>query len=259
MEAALLAVFMMSAATFATLLQHPASPLFVGPGAAVSERVPMGLAMGLTAIVLIYSPWGVRSGAHMNPAVTLTFWRLNRITTHDAVFYVVAQVVGGVAGIGGATALLAQLPAHPAINYVATVPGDAGAAAASVAEFVISCGLMLVVLGVSSSRRHAALTGVAAGALVALFIVVEAPLSGMSMNPARSLGPALYARTLDTMWVYVLGPTAGMLTAAEVYRRLNATAVGCAKLHHPAHVRCIHCGGGADAPDTVRSSEKVTA
>src|SRR5215831_18303239 len=93
MEASLLALFMVSAATFATLFQHPASPAsHLLMGGALS-RAPMGLAMGLTAIALIYSPIGQRSGAHMNPAVTVTFWRLGKITTTDAVGYVASQFV----------------------------------------------------------------------------------------------------------------------------------------------------------------------
>jgi aquaporin Z len=237
---------MVSAATFATLLQHPSSPLFVGSGERVAERIPMGIAMGLTAIGLIYSPWGTRSGAHMNPAVTLTFWRLNKISGRDAGMFVVAQLVGGLAGITLATALLAQLPAHSSVNYVATLPGVGGPALALVGEFAISCGLMLVVLVFSNHDRLAKLTGIAAGALVCSYIVIEAPLSGMSMNPARSLGPALLARTLDTMWIYTIGPIAGMLTGAGIYQRLGTlAAVRCAKLHHPADVPCIHFGSGA--------------
>src|SRR5262252_5258366 len=97
-EALCLGLFMASAASFASLLRHPASPL----AAAVAtwmphalQRLPMGIAMGLTAAALIYSPLGRRSGAHMNPAVTLTFLRLRKIETHDAAAYVAAQFLGG--------------------------------------------------------------------------------------------------------------------------------------------------------------------
>ena len=250
---------MVSAATFATLLQHPSSPLFVGSGETIGERIPMGIAMGLTAMTLIYSPWGTRSGAHMNPAVTLTFWRLNKISGRDASMYVVAHLIGGLAGITFATILLAQLPAHTSVNYVATLPGAGGSALALIAEFVISCGLMLAVLVFSNNSTLARFTGVAAGALVCSYIVVEAPLSGMSLNPARSLGPALLAGTLDTMWIYVIGPIAGMLTGAAIYQRLKTSVpVRCAKLHHPAHVPCIHCGSSASAARALlRRTEEV--
>src|SRR6185436_16170262 len=122
-----------SAAGFATLLRHPASPLASAVGSLlwpVLQRVPMGMAMGLTAAAIIYSPLGRRSGAHMNPAVTLTFLRLGKIDGRDAAAYVAAQFAGGAVGIVSATWLFRGLPAHPAINYVATVPGPPGQFAA---------------------------------------------------------------------------------------------------------------------------------
>ena len=129
-EAACLALFMISAAGIATLLQHPSSPIAGWTSEPLLGRVPMGVAMGLTNAALIYSPLGARSGAHMNPAVTLTFLRLKKIAAADAAGYVVAQFVGGLAGIAVVTWALAGLPGHPAVNYVATVPGPAGPAIA---------------------------------------------------------------------------------------------------------------------------------
>jgi aquaporin Z len=238
-EAICLAAFMCSAAAFATLLQHSASPLAIG-GATALTRLPMGVAMGLTAMALIYSPWGQRSGAHMNPAVTLTFLCLGKMARLDAAMYVVAQVVGGIGGIVVANLALDRLPSAPSVNYVATVPGAAGAAAALASEAAISFVLMLVVLIVSNHERMNRLTGVFAGALVCAYIVFEAPLSGMSMNPARSLGPALLAGTLDSMWIYIIGPVAGMMLAAEAYTHLwPASRVKCAKFDHPAGIPCI--------------------
>ena len=131
-EALCLGLFMLSAAAFASLLRHPLSPLAQAVESiavllpAPAQRVPMGIAMGLTAAAIIYSPLGRRSGAHMNPAVTLTFLRLGKIHAHDAVAYVAAQFLGGSIGILAATRLLRGLPSHPAINYVATVPGASG-------------------------------------------------------------------------------------------------------------------------------------
>jgi aquaporin Z len=230
---------MLSAAGFATLLQHPASPLAMG-GASAIGRLPMGAAMGLTAIALIYSPWGRRSGAHMNPAVTLTFLRLGKITPLDAAMYVAAQFTGGFAGIVLATVALNHLPADASVNFVATRPGAAGPAAALLGESLISFGMMLVVLVVSNHPGRSQWTGVCAGVLVCAYIVIEAPLSGMSMNPARSLGPAWLAGALDSMWIYIAGPLGGMFVAAEVYVRVHGhERVRCAKLHHPDHVPCI--------------------
>jgi aquaporin Z len=239
-EALCLALFMVSAATFATLLRHPLSPLAAWMPLPAVRRLPMGIAMGLTLVAIVYSPLGRRSGAHMNPAVTLTFLRLGKIAPADAAAYVVAQFAGGAAGILAATALLAGLPAHPAVNFVATVPGASGSAAAFTAEAAISFGMMLLVLTVSNTTRLMRATGVCAGILVATYIVVEAPLSGMSMNPARTFAPALLAHTVRSLWIYFTAPPLGMLLAAELYVRLRgAGAIRCAKLDHPSNIGCI--------------------
>jgi aquaporin Z len=245
-EAACLGLFMLSAAGFATLLRHPASPLASAVGSLLwpaLQRVPMGMAMGLTAAAIIYSPLGRRSGAHMNPAVTLTFLRLGKIDGRDAAAYVAAQFVGGGTGIVAATWLLRGLPAHPAINYVATAPGPAGHWVAFAAETAISFGMMLLVLSTSNVRRLARFTGAFAGLLIAAYIVLEDPLSGMSMNPARTLGPALLAHTGRSLWIYFVAPPLGMLLAAELFVRVaGIDRVRCAKLHHPSGVPCIfHC------------------
>jgi aquaporin Z len=246
-EAACLGLFMASAASFATLLRHPISPLssIVGSTAwPFVGRMPMGVAMGLTAAAIIYSPLGQRSGAHMNPAVTLTFLRLGKVAAHDAAGYVAAQFVGGAAGILAVTWILRGLPGDPSVNYVATVPGPAGPFAAFVAESAISFGMMLTVLSVSNTPRLARFTGMCAALLVAVYITIEDPLSGMSMNPARTLGPALLAHTGRSLWIYFTAPPLGMLVAAELFvRRHGRRGVRCAKLHHPADGPCIfRCG-----------------
>lgn len=239
-EASCLALFMVSASAMATLLQHPASPLAGWDALPVVKRLPMGLAMGLTAIALIYSPLGARSGAHMNPAVTLTFMRLGKVGRVDAAAYVAAQFAGGVLGIVAGTWLLAGLPSDPSVNYVATLPGAGGVGVAFAAEMAISFAMMSLVLVMSNHPRLARFTGAAAGALVAAYITVEAPLSGMSMNPARTLGSNLLASSTSTLWVYFTAPTLGMLLAGECYARWPGSAtVRCAKLHHAGSAPCI--------------------
>ena len=241
-EAAGLGIFMMVACAFGTLLGHPGSPIVVALPDALPRRVVMGIAMGLTAVALIYSPWGRRSGAHFNPATTLTFWRLGKIETRDAIAYGATQLAGGLAGVLVAASALGAGLAHPDVRYVATVPGAAGAAVAFGAEIAIAFVLMSVVLRVSNDPALARFTGLAAGTLVALYITVEAPLSGMSLNPARTLASAVPAGAWDGFWIYLVAPPLGMLAAAEVYvRRYGAAAVYCAKLHHgsgPCHFRC---------------------
>jgi aquaporin Z len=204
----------------------------------------MGLAMGLTAVALIYSPWGRRSGAHLNPSVTLTFLRLGKIAPWDAVFYAAAQFAGGAAGVLAAAIAWGMAAGDPAVNYAATRPGPAGPGIAFAAETVISFVLMLVILGVSNRRSIARFTGLFAGALVAAWIALEAPFSGMSMNPARTLASALPAGVFDALWIYFLAPPLGMLLGAQAYAALRGErAVRCAKLHHDNAARCIfRCG-----------------
>ena len=191
MEAAGLGLFMISAAAVTSLLEYPHSPLYELLPDPVIRRVLIGIAMGLTAIEIIYSPWGKRSGAHLNPAVTLTFYRLGKVEGIDACSYVMAQFVGGLIGLQLAAMAIGMAIEHPTVNYVVTVPGFDGAGIAFVAEVCISFGLMLIVLIVSNQTKLNAWTGLFAGALVAIYIAVEAPLSGMSMNPARSFASAL--------------------------------------------------------------------
>jgi aquaporin Z len=108
---------------------------------------------------------------------------------------------------------------------------------------VIAFILMAVILHVSNNSRFHKLTGVCAGLLVAAYITVEAPLSGMSMNPARTLASAVPARHWSDLWIYFTAPLIGMLSAAEIYLHTKgARQVGCAKLHHENNQRCIFCG-----------------
>src|SRR5260370_5048626 len=152
MEAGQLGLFMLSACVFATLLYYPGSPLGLGVEHPLLRRLLMGTATALTAMAIIYSPWGRRSGAHFNPAVTLTFWRLGKVAAWDAVFYIAAQFIGGVAGVLAARAWLGTPVAHPAIHYAVTGPGPAGPLVALGAEVAIPFVLMLVVRPASNSR-----------------------------------------------------------------------------------------------------------
>jgi aquaporin Z len=243
-EAACLGAFMISACTFASLLSYPDSPAHMWLMNGISRRVVMGLAMAFTAIAIIYSPWGKRSGAHMNPAVTFTFWRLGKINPWDATFYSMAQFAGGIAGVMAARLFLRSWVAHPAVNFAVTTPGRYGVALAFAAEIAISFILMSVILVTSNTQSVARFTGLFAAALVAMYITFEAPLSGMSMNPARTFGSAFSAHVWTALWIYFCAPPLGMLLAAEVYVRLHGTkAVLCAKLHHQNDQRCIfRCG-----------------
>jgi aquaporin Z len=254
-EAAGLGAFMISACAFSALLEHPSSPVRQAIADSFTRRVLMGMAMGLTSIGIVYSPWGKQSGAHLNPALTLTFFRLGKIEKPDALFYVLAQFVGGVAGVLFASALLRSVLGHPAVNYVATVPGETGVAVAFVAEVVITFILMFTVLTISNRAKWARFTGLFAGGLVATYISFEAPLSGMSLNPARTFGSAFGGNIWTALWIYFTAPPLGMLLAAESYLRLaGAHKIFCAKLHHHNNKRCIfRCNFGSlnEAINTV--------
>ncbi len=244
MEAAGLGLFMISAGVWATVLEYSGSPVreaIPDPGL---RRMLMGIAMGFTAIGIIYSPWGKHSGAHINPAITLAFFRLGKIPPWDAAFYMVAQFAGGTAGMLLVSLLIGQYLAEPSINYVATVPGPNGPAMAFAAELGISFGLMLVVLFSTNTQRLHSWTGVFAGLLIATYITLEAPLSGMSMNPARTFASAVPAWIWTGFWIYFTAPVIGMLLAAETYLFLRGKPrVFCAKLHHHHNKHCIFgCG-----------------
>ncbi|MFI5323275.1 MAG: MIP/aquaporin family protein [Thermodesulfobacteriota bacterium] len=243
MEGAGLGFFMISACFFVALLEHPSSPFHKAIPDPMTRRALMGIAMGLTAITIIYSPWGKQSGAHINPSVTLTFFRLGKVRAVDAAFYIIAQFLGAAAGVLVAHLTIGKIASHPHVNYAATFPGMSGLILAFIAEVVISFILMTVVLVVSNTLSIARYTGIFAGILVAAYITFEAPISGMSMNPARSLGSSLFANSHMGIWIYFTAPIFGMLMAAEVYVRVRGmSAVSCAKLHHQNNKRCIHCG-----------------
>jgi aquaporin Z len=240
MEAAELGLFMFSACAFTVLLFHPSSPVAQMIADGVWRRILMGAAMGSTAIAIIFSPIGKRSGAHFNPSVTWAFFRLGKIDAWDAAFYTLFQFAGAVAGVMLASFTLGKLVAHQSVNYAATLPGQDGPSVAFCAEIFISFILMSVVLTVSNTKRLARWTGIFAGALVATYITIESPISGMSMNPARTFGSAVVAHVWMSLWIYFVAPPLGMLLAAEIYRRMHAVpAVACAKLHHHNNQRCI--------------------
>ena len=258
-EAGALGTFMVSACVFGTVLGHPSSPAVAAIASDDLRRVLMGIAMGLTAVAIIHSPWGRRSGAQMNPAVTLTFFRLGKSAPRDAVAYVVAQFVGGVAGVALASAMLGSALAVPGVMYVVTEPGMAGVAAAFVVELVISAILMMMVLHTASSDRWKRYTGVMAGGLVAMFIIFAAPVSGMSMNPARTVASAVVANHWMSVWVYFAAPLAGMLIAAEIFvRRRGREAAPCGKLMHADPcIFCEHARAGEGEDDAVTGRSRA--
>jgi aquaporin Z len=170
-------------------------------------------------------------GADSHPADLLT-----------VVFYVLAQFLGATLGILAAWGLYGQAFASPPVAFIATLPGRSGVGTAFVAEAAMSMALMFTVLLVSRHERWSRYTGVVAGMLVATFITFEAPLSGMSMNPARTLASALPSGLWHAAWIYFTAPVLGMWTAARLYN-LSDPKPECARLcTHSLRFPCIHCG-----------------
>ena len=240
MEAGEMSLFMFCTCSFATLLQHPASPvrhLFIS---GIVRRALMGLAIGATVMALIMSPWGKQSGGHINPSMTFALYRLGKLRPWDALFYGVAQFSGATIGVALAAFLLRGAPGDGTVRYAVTSPGVYGAGVAFAAELAISFILMITVLLVTNHEKLARYTPYFVGSLYAVNITFETPLSGMSMNPARTFGPAAYGGYWHTLWIYFIAPTIGMLVAAETFLRIRrGVAPYCARLHHANHERCI--------------------
>jgi aquaporin Z len=240
MEAALLGLFMISAGVFTVIFEYPHSPVHQAIANADLRRFLIGVAMGVTAIALIYSPWGKQSGAHMNPAVTLTFYRLGKVKRQDTIFYILFQCLGGVLGVYLVVLALKSEFTQPPVNYIVTVPGILGWIGALLGEFVIAFIMMLTVLLTSNHPKLSRYTGIFAGCLVMLYVFLEAPLSGFGMNPARSFASAFPAQVWTAFPLYIFAPLVGMFSAAELYLSMfGQRAVRCAKLNHHTHKRCI--------------------
>jgi aquaporin Z len=219
-EAVLLATFMVAALAFTVFVQHPDSPVRAAIAPDFARRLLIGVGMGATAVTLIYSPWGRRSGAHMNPATTLTFARLGLVSRGTALGYIAAQFAGGMLGVWMARQLFGPVVEHAAVRFAVTTP-DAGQFPAFVAELTMTAALMSAVLAAARSDTWRPRAGVIAAGCVATFITVEAPVSGMSLNPARTFASAVWAGEFTGLWIYFLAPALGMLLAAEVSRHLH--------------------------------------
>lgn len=243
MEAAALGIFMISAGGFTVLFEYPGSPVHGAIANQDIRRALIGVAMGMTAMGLIYSPWGKRSGAHMNPAVTITFLRLGKIPPWDALYYILFQFLGGLAGVLLTAAVLGRTFTRPPVNWVVTVPGPAGEPAAFLGELAIAFIMMGMIVCVSNKPAVAHLTGLFAGLLIMGNVTFEAPFSGFGMNPARTFASALPSGIWTGIWIYFTAAPVGMLLAAQGYLLVkDRESIRCCKLHHRSHRPCIFCG-----------------
>ncbi len=245
-EAWALGMFMISAVFFTILIEHPAMMVRSFITSAIERRMLMGLAMGLTAVLLIYSSWGKKSGAHMNPAVTLTFLALKRINIVDAVYYILFQFIGGLVAVLIMKTIFPKMLEHPSVNYVITIPGTAGVYMALWAEALISFLLMLTIL-IAGNTKFMKYTGYLAGFLLFIYITFEAPFSGMSINPARSVATAIPAGIYSYLWIYFIAPVMAMLLAGFIYKAgyiiINGSCIN----------MMLHINGKCDESETYKT------
>jgi aquaporin Z len=220
MEAAGLMAFMIGAGIFTTLFLYPGSPVQQAVPGDFLRHVGIGACMGVITF-LIVSAIGQKTGAHINPAVTWSFYRQGKIGGWDAIFYTIAQFAGAIIAPIILLALIGTPFTDEKVKFATSQPGPQGVAAAFAAEFVISFILMLAVLFALSSKRLEKLAPAIIGVFIAVYITAVGPISGMSMNPARTLGSALTAGQYKGLWLYFVAPMAAMLLATEVYRRVR--------------------------------------
>jgi aquaporin Z len=232
-EGGFLFVFVLLAGVIAAWLQ-PA-----GAGNEILHRALSGVLVGGLLIAMIYSPWGRRSGSHLNPAITLAYLRLGKVGRWDGLFYIVAQLAGSLAAVlllrAGALLPPAASPASLAVTLGPSNPWLAFAT-----QFVLSTLAMLLILFTSNHASFFRWTGLVYGALVMLVVACVSPLAGFGMNAARLLAVDASGDLGLLRWLNLLPPLLGMQLAIEVYRlSTGRSQVLCAKLAHNTHGRCI--------------------
>jgi aquaporin Z len=198
------------------------------------RRALTGFLFGSLGALIALSPLGKVSGAHINPAVTLAFWLERKMKTQVAVGYVVSQLAGGVLG---ALALRGWGRMGESVAFAATVPGPAGAWVAALGEAVATFGLIAGLFVFVGHARLRPFTPALFPFLYALLVWLEAPLSGASTNPARTLGPGVVSGAMSGWWVYWLGPLAGTVAVVVLHRApwARRLEIRVAKVFHFGH------------------------
>jgi aquaporin Z len=227
MEALGLGIFMVSACFFGGILEAKTSLLNKIITDGFIRMIIMGVMMGLTALFIFYSPFTAPSGAHINPAVTITFLRLQKIKREDAFFYILFQFMGGTLAVLIMQVLMGTILTGAPVNSVVTIPGKAGPVSAAITEFIIAFIMITMILFTSVNKYLKKYTRVIAAFLVCSFVIVAGPVSGFSMNPARSFASAFPANIYTAFWIYMLVPFAGMLAAAEFFLGIQSIKRKC--------------------------------
>lgn len=216
-EALGLAIFMISACFFSALFWgNDPSFHFVFSNDEV-PNMTNGILMGATALLIFYSPFTAPSGSHINPAVTITFLRLDKMCRYDAMFYIIFQFIGGTLAVYIMAAVLGKSLTASPVNYAVTVPGRFGVTSAAIVEYVIAIVTMTMVLVTSNNNNLKKYTRIFSGCLVSCWVIFAGPVSGFGMNPARSFASAFPAHVYNAFWIYLFIPFAGMLSAAEIF------------------------------------------
>ena len=216
-EAIGLAIFMISACFFSALFWGDSKTFhFIFPNETI-RNISNGILMAVTALLIFYSPLTAPSGSHINPAVTITFLRLNKMCKYDALFYIAFQFIGGILAVYIMAAFLGNTLRDAPVNYAVTLPGKSGVVAAAITEYVIAIIMMAMVLFTSQHHLLKKYTRIIAGCFVCLNVIFAGPVSGFGMNPARSFASAFPAHIYTAFWIYMLIPFAGMLSAAEIF------------------------------------------
>lgn len=218
-----------------------------GPSSPITPHVPSvsarllltGLLFAGTGSLVALSPIGRRSGTHLNPAVTLAFWTQGKVHPHDLVGYVTAQTLGAATAAAGLR--LAWGHTAVALHLGVTEPGHGfSPLQAAGLETLMTAALVLMIFFMTSSARTARWTPLGNWLLVASLVWQGAPYSGTSLNPARSLAPALLAPELKHLWAYIAGPLGGAILAAAVFAAFRNTSTLTAKLFHdPRYPRYV--------------------
>jgi len=239
MEATELAIFMFCVCGAGTFLYERDSPLNTLGVSEVTKSILMGVAISSATYLIIRSPFGRRSGAHFNPALTFAYFGLGRVHRWDALAYIVAQFIGGFVGVFVSRALFGTSLANLPVLYVVTLPGPYGYFFAFLTEFVMSFVVMEIVLVVSNHRRLAKYSPLFVAFVTVFYFAFCTSISGYSVNPARSFSSASFARIWHGIWIYFVAPGLGMLTAAVLYRNvMGGQRIYCAKVFHDLRSVC---------------------
>ncbi len=194
--------------------------VFFGTGAIVVNdltnntitHVGIALVFGAIVTAMIYT-FGKVSGAHINPAVTIGFWLVKKITFKESVFYIIVQVIGGILA---SYTLHLLFPEH--LGLGATLPLGGNVMQSFTLEIILALFLMLTIMQVSSNKDYQDFTGGVVGLVVMLEAMFAGPITGASMNPARSIAPALVSGQTQHLWIYIVAPVLGVVLAIGIWK-----------------------------------------